>query len=152
MCLLIENGANFIAMDDYGKITLQIAARNGYETIVQFLLNGSANKAERKMGFIAALRAASYAGHDQVVHLLLQVGFDTHAPAHQNACLAAAEEKQIEIKNQQLFAEFDANTPPCFVTALQAAAVGGHFEIVNKLLAAGSDINAAPGVSKGRTA
>ncbi len=35
-CLLIENGANFIAIDDYKRKALQIAAKNDYETIVQF--------------------------------------------------------------------------------------------------------------------
>ena len=46
----------------------------------------------------------------------------------------------------------DGNTPAHFTTALQAAAGRGHLEIVDKLLAAGSDVNFDSWITNGRTA
>ncbi len=151
-CLLIENGADFIAMDDYGRKALQIAAKNGYETIVRFFLNGSADKANAKRGFNSALRIASYAGHDHIVQLLLQRGVDIDFRASRIASQAAAESRDFEIEYQLLAVGSDGNTLPRFMTALQAAAGGGHLGIVDKLLAAGSDVNFGSCIDNGRTA
>ena len=102
----------------FGHIPLHLAAWEGYENIVQLLLDANANvdacsescDSERTY---ASLHLASWRGHIGVVRLLLQKSADVTAV-----------------------------TLPDEETSLHIAARCGYLEIISVLLAAGADINA----------
>jgi ankyrin repeat protein len=93
---------------------LPIAAEDGYQPVVELLLDAGAdiNGALRSTGHTALMRAAR-AGHTGIVGMLLQRGANPNA--------------------QTLGSDFDA---------LTYAAMNGHTDIVRLLLEAGADPNA----------
>jgi ankyrin repeat protein len=90
-----------------------------------------------------ALQAASYAGHEAVVQLLLEKGADVNAPNYTlgTALQLASSKGHGAIVQRLLDKDADANAAPgeCFGTALKAAATGGHTTVVQQLLKKGAD-------------
>ena len=75
-----------------GHTALELAAANGYDNIVRFLLERGADYRGEKVGRCTALQAAVEDGHLEIVKLLLSAGASMHqqtdglAPILQQAC------------------------------------------------------------------
>ena len=97
-----------------GMTALHWAASEGHSTVVELLLEASADKHAADDSGSTALHFAATRGHSEVVKLLLEAG------AH----------KDVVVDDYQ-------------VTALQLAAIGGHSNVVKLLLEAGAHKDAA---------
>jgi hypothetical protein len=143
--------------DDHGKTALFLAASNGKETFVNFVVTSlkfDPNKAGRAG---SALQAASSSAHPTIVRLLLQAGADPNArpgfhgmsPLFLATATAALQsraertgdvlEKAVECVELLLQSSASPNTlAPGGFTPLHVAAEIGNDRIVDALLAAGA--------------
>ncbi|KAJ7318054.1 ankyrin repeat-containing domain protein [Mycena albidolilacea] len=95
-----------------------------------------------------AVIVASYYGHTEIVHILLDKGADVNGVRgrYGSSLQAAAQGGHTEIVCILLDKGADVNAAGGFYeSSLQAAAQGGHTEIVRILLDKGADVNAAGG-------
>ncbi|KAJ9492466.1 hypothetical protein VN97_g758 [Penicillium thymicola] len=147
--ILLEKGADHEAKNKYGITPLTEAASCGHVRFVEWLLREGANvKTSARSG--GALQAASLAGHQRVVVILLGAGADVNAlggdygNALQAACTAYRD--NTEIVQLLLEARADVNAQGGYYgNALQAAAHSENTKIVKLLLEAHAEVNAQGG-------
>ncbi|KAJ3495242.1 hypothetical protein NLG97_g3533 [Lecanicillium saksenae] len=120
---------------------LEAASRNGHIKVVELLL-----KTGLDLDNAAALLAASEDGQVEVVELVLNynVYVDDIVSADSNVLLCPGIERRIR---NTLWSEARMGR-----TALQAACRYGQIEVVERLLAANADVNAAASLKAGQTA
>ncbi|KAJ5642275.1 hypothetical protein N7490_006275 [Penicillium lividum] len=146
--LLSLGGEDINSTDGTGTYPVIWASVNGYEKVVQLLLENGA-EVNAQGGFYGnALQAASYEGHDKIVQLLLEKGAEVNAQG--GACgnaLQAASLRGYDTTVQLLLekgAEVNAQGG-YYGNALQAASIKGHDKIVQLLLEKGAEVNAQGG-------
>lgn len=128
---------------------LQAASNNGYQKVVQILLDHKAD-ANGQLDRGGPLREASSNGHEAVVRMLLAAGADVNARRvyyHHAVRLAPADLKakpNIETMQRSLvrFMRLDALSGRTGITALMAAAQHGHKKVVQMLLDNKAEVNA----------
>jgi ankyrin repeat protein len=143
--LLLERGAglNAIIFSHTHHSALSWSAANGYEDIVQLLLDKGADIEAKVLGR-TSLSWAVGKGHLNVVKLLADKGADTEAEYQGRTSLSwAAGEGHLDIVKLLLNkgAEVEAANEPGW-TPLSWAAGEGHLDIVKLLLDKGADIEA----------
>jgi ankyrin repeat protein len=144
--LLLDAGADPNAQGTkYKNTPLYAASDKGFAKVVELLLNNSNNRADpnAKGGYYGtALFAASVNGYDQVVELLLEAGADPNVPGskYNNTPLYAASAiGLVQVVKLLLEKNADANAQGGeWGSALQAASVGNHTEVVKLLVAYGA--------------
>ncbi len=122
------------------KKAFETAVNRGHSTVVRLLLEDYAeSESEDAMG--NALHAASAAGHEAVVQLLLDNG--PGASRYYNALPAASAAGYKAVVRLLLDNGADVNAGASrYVNALQAASAAGHEAVVRLLLDNGADVNA----------
>jgi ankyrin repeat protein len=175
--ILLKHGANFNAPASavYGRTALQAAAESGRWGLVQQLLDAGAdvNAVSSPTGGRTALQAAAEKGDIELAKMLLRAGADVNAgasPRGGRTCLqAAAERGHVEVVLMLLNEDADVNSPAATqsdgLTALQAAlglfsetcpyvssGEDARTTILQALLDAGANVNAAPSPTGGVSA
>jgi ankyrin repeat protein len=130
----------------YGE-AIQIAARNGFEEILELLASRPSILDDHLgLSYISALQSARLNGHEGVVKLLLAVVKSASTNAEPNGDVLAlqsfASVEDIESIEALLEngVDIDADGEP-HGTALSAAVFYGHLQVVRFLLQRGADIN-----------
>jgi ankyrin repeat protein len=148
--MLLEAGANInVPASKYnGRTALQAASEGGHLDIVKKLLGMGVivNANPAHYGGRTALQAAAN-GHAQVVRYLLRMGADVNLTDLQHSAL----EVRLEVVEELFRAGANVNAPGGYLSAelaLYAAAEGGHLDVVEKLLAAGTQVDAISGNRK----
>ena len=148
--LLIANGAYVNAKDKEGKTPLYHAARWGHKNTTALLIAAGADvNAKDDKGRTPLDRAV---GYTEIVALLRKHGGKTSEEL--NALIDAAEAGNIEAVKQHLAAGMDVNAKDeDGVTPLHEAALWGHNEVAELLIANGADVNAiiVSGRNQGKT-
>jgi Ankyrin repeats (3 copies) len=72
--LLLRNGAELEAEDEFGKTALHVAARNGYEAVVDLLLQAEANIEAEEYCWETPLTCAIESRSESLIGLLLARG------------------------------------------------------------------------------
>ena len=165
-------GRNVNAKDDKGRTPLQRAAREGHKEVAELLIAaGAALNSKDKEGKTPLHHAARW-GHTNIAALLIAAGADVNAKDNKGrtpldravgyteivallrehggktgeelkALIDAAEEGNIEAVKQYLAAGMDVNAKDeDGVTPLHEAALWGHNEVVELLIANGAEVNA----------
>jgi ankyrin repeat protein len=116
--LLIRKGANPNLKDVHGDTALTLAATKGHANIVRSLLMRGADVNARNVRGTTPLMWAAAFGHERVVKLLILKGANVNATINPNWTCALEDCK--------------------FKTALDAAKMNGHHEIVKLLKKAGA--------------
>ncbi|GAB1312302.1 Ankyrin repeat-containing domain protein [Madurella fahalii] len=123
------------------------AASEGYNDIVEILLEKGADVNAQGGYYGTALQAAASEGDNDIVEILLEKGADVNAQGGEygTALQAAAFGGDNDIVERLLEKGADVNAQGGYYgTALQAAAFGGY-DIVEILLEKGADVNAQGG-------
>jgi ankyrin repeat protein len=135
--LLIDAGADVNPQGGAYGSTLQAAAVNGHEAIVQLLLDAGADVNLQGGAYGSALQAAAVNGHEAIIQLLLDAGADVNLQggAYGSALQAAARQGHEAIIQLLLDVGADVNIQGgAYGSALQAAARQGHEAAVRSLL------------------
>ena len=137
--LLIAAGADLNTKDKEGKTPLYHAARWGHTNIAALLIAAGADvNAKDDKGRTPLDRAV---GYTEIVALLRKHGGKTSEEL--NALIDAAEAGNIEAVKQHLAAGMDVNAKDeDGVTPLHEAALWGHNEVAELLIANGAEVNA----------
>jgi ankyrin repeat protein len=137
--LLIAAGADLNTKDKEGKTPLYHAARWGHTNIAALLIAAGADvNAKDDKGRTPLDRAV---GYTEIVALLRKHGGKTSEEL--NALIDAAEAGNIEAVKQHLAAGMDVNAKDeDGVTPLHEAALWGHNEVSELLIANGAEVNA----------
>ncbi len=128
--LLIDRGADVTLRDEKEQSAIDIAVKEGHQSIVQYLQNsGAIATSEATQCSPDALLGAAKTGNLEVLRSALSAGIDP------NSSQASSGRHQY------------------WKTVLMFAAEAGHLEAVNALLAAGADVNLSdrPGKKLGKT-
>jgi hypothetical protein len=148
---LIQRGMDANTTDRSGNTLLMIAAGNGNDALVEFLLSNRANKLKINKYGETAIALAAFRGHLPVVRRLAEAGgIDTEARGWgplQYAAFAGHTEIVRYLVERRL--PVDARAPNG-QTALMLAAANGHLEAVKLLVDADADMALAD--PEGRTA
>ncbi|CAI7621152.1 unnamed protein product, partial [Penicillium pancosmium] len=147
--LLSLGGKDINSADSTGTYPVISASMNGYEKVVQLLLEKGAEVNAQGGVYGNALQAASHEGHDKIVQLLLKEGAEINAQGGEygNALQAASLEGHDKIVQLLLEKGAEVNDQGgVYGNALQAASLEGHDRIVQLLLEEGAKINAQGGV------
>ncbi|KAJ5552018.1 hypothetical protein N7535_000035 [Penicillium sp. DV-2018c] len=149
--LLLEKGADVDGWcGGWDGTALICACQSGKLEIVEILLQSNANIHAESDVYASPLEAAAQAGHWEVVTFLLDKGADPDIPERDHvdtALQAAAYQGRRDMVLTLLNHHADVNRPGItWGTALTAACVGQHEEVVKLLLDNGADINVAAGV------
>lgn len=142
---LVARGMDVNTSDQTGTTLLMIAARNGNEPLLEFLLNNRANALKRNRFGDTAVLLATMSGQLGIVKRLIEYGVPLAGrgwlPLHY-----AAFSGQIDIARYLLAkgAPIDARAPNG-QTALMLAVREGQFAIAKLLVEMGADISAKDG-------
>ena len=165
-------GRNVNAKDDKGRTPLQRSAREGHKEVAELLIAaGAALNSKDKEGKTPLHHAARW-GHTNIAALLIAAGADVNAKDNKGrtpldravgyteivallrehggktgeelkALIDAAEAGNIEAVKKHLAAGMDVNAKDeDGVTPLHEAALWGHNEVVELLIANGAEVNA----------
>ncbi|KAK5805953.1 hypothetical protein VI817_000211 [Penicillium citrinum] len=134
--------------DSTGTYPIISASQNGYEKVVQLLLEEGAEVNAQGGDYGNALQAACLEGREKIVQVLLEKGANVNAQGglHGNALQAASlggHDKIVQVLLEK-GAEINAQGG-YYGTALQAASERGHDKIVQVLLEKGANVNAQGG-------
>ncbi|KAJ5654822.1 hypothetical protein N7490_001825 [Penicillium lividum] len=146
--LLSICGKDIDVTDSTGANPIISASRNGYDKIVQLLLEKGAEVNAQGGVYGNALYAASSRGHDKIVQLLLEKGAEVNAQGGEygNALQATSSEGHDKIVQLLLEKGAEVNAQGgVYGNALQAASPRGHDKIVQLLLEKGAEVNAQGG-------
>ncbi|KAJ6088033.1 hypothetical protein N7499_004215 [Penicillium canescens] len=146
--LLSLGGKDINSTDGTGTYPIISASLNGYEKVVQLLLEKGAEVNTHGGEYGNALQAASFRGHNKVVQLLLEKGaqFNNQGGEYGNALQAASLEGHDIIVQLLLEKGAEVNTQGGeYGNALQAASYRGYNKIVALLLEKGAEANAQGG-------
>ena len=127
---------------------LFIAAQEGHEAVVPFLLECKVDANAQGGHYGNALAAASYFGHNQVVQMLLERDADvnTQGGHYGNALQTASRGGHIQTVQMLIEKDADVNAQGgLYGNALQAACWSGYNHIVQILLERDADVNAQGG-------
>ncbi|OGE46891.1 hypothetical protein PENARI_c093G03713 [Penicillium arizonense] len=146
--LLSLDGKHINSTDGTRAYPIISASRNGYEKVVQLLLEKGAEINAQGGRYGNALQAASSRGHDKIVELLLENGAEVNAQDEENGnalqdASYGGHDRAVELLLEN-GAEVNAQGGH-FGNALQAASHGGHDKIVELLLEKGAEVNAQGG-------
>lgn len=147
---LLNRGIDPNTVDAQGNTLLILAAREGHANTVAALLQYRPQVSRRNLAGDSALMLAVLHGHEDVADLLLEADADVNqdgwTPLHY-----AAFEGRLSLLEKLLKhgAQIDAPAPNK-ATALMLAARNGHRQVVQRLLAAGADLE--PRNDRGLTA
>ncbi|KAL7907746.1 ankyrin repeat-containing domain protein [Trichoderma velutinum] len=142
MKMLLEKGANINSRGLFGT-PLQLAASEGYKEIVEVLLNKGAKINARGGLFSNALQGAAMNGHKEVVEMLLARGANINARGFIGPGYLLSESGNGRMAIQEMLLRKGTKKRvwwKVYGTALQAATVRGHEEIVQLLLDKGAKI------------
>jgi ankyrin repeat protein len=147
--MLLEKGADLESRDSYGWTPLSWAARKGCEAVVNMLLEKGADLESRNRYGWTPLSRAAHHENKAVADLLLEksTGLQLNGKHYdQEQLLVAAKYGHEEIVRPLLRkSEVDVNFKDMNdQTPLFWAAFGGHLIILECLLQAKADVNAAP--------
>lgn len=121
------------------RSSLVVAAAGGHESIVRELILNKADVNAVSDGRYA-LESAAEKGFGIIITLLLEHGADVNACGMDGTALQKASRNGcIDTVKQFLEHGADINGAP-----LQAAVIGGHYEVAELLLNRGADVNAQP--------
>ena len=151
----LKHGADVNALDEYGNTALMNASLKGHEQAVRLLIEAGANVNIRDNNGRSALMQAVDHARTEVVELLLaaKAEVDARSNSGDTALLSVAARscptaEHISIVKFLLAAgaNINARRPGsfCAQTALMFASMRGCTELVDLLLQAGADVNAAP--------
>jgi hypothetical protein len=135
-------GSDSAALRNGEETALHFAARRGHVDMLQLLLSAGATVDIPNIQGATALAVAAQEGHTAVVTLLLKHGADPHAvvPSLYSPMFLAAQFNQphaVALPLQAGAATAALNSSG--FTALDTAAMQGHTQVVEQLLAAGVD-------------
>ncbi|PQE14243.1 multiple ankyrin repeats single kh domain protein [Rutstroemia sp. NJR-2017a BVV2] len=150
---LLEAGADVNSPTSVPAV-LQAAVGSGNIRLVELLisLGAKVNAPSTGEDDVTALQSAVCKGDITLVKLLLDAGANTNDPQHGLMTLAGRVGNE-EILRLLIGMGVTVNSPPTWgFTALQAAAAGGHHEVVKFLLEEGADVHAPVGMEYGVTA
>eukprot|EP00658_Telonema_sp_P-2_P024815 TRINITY_DN19987_c0_g1_i2.p1 TRINITY_DN19987_c0_g1~~TRINITY_DN19987_c0_g1_i2.p1 ORF type:complete len:524 (-),score=157.41 TRINITY_DN19987_c0_g1_i2:439-2010(-) len=133
--LLVEHGADLLAINFEGVSAVQLASRHGHTNIVGSLIAAGA-KASEAGGTESALSAAASTGRVDVVATLLKLG--SSVKERGEALMRACSYGDAQVV-KQLLGSRTTNTHRG--NALVKAAAFGHADIVGMLLESGADCN-----------
>lgn len=129
---LLENGAQLDSADFRGWNSLQLAARNGKEEVIEFLVTEKGAEIDAKASHIdgrTPIQTAAEEGLDDVIRLLLRLKADINSPPakiHGRTALQAAAEKAqintIKLLFQQR--DLDPDSPGAEVSGVTALLAG----------------------------
>ena len=139
-----------VGSDEY--TFLLIAAREGHDQMIQFLLDQGADINAQSGGYGNALQVASSEGHNNAVQILLENEADvnTQGGIYGNALQAASAHNHCKVVQTLLDNEADVNTQGgLYGNALRAASAGGHEKVVQMLLNNEANVNAQDGYHYG---
>ncbi|KAK8743892.1 hypothetical protein OTU49_000897 [Cherax quadricarinatus] len=138
---LLRRGADpHSAMKDRATAVF-VASQNGHTSVVRTLLNAGAKANVRRVDGASPLWIASQMGHQGVVRLLLNHGVNPDVTRHDGATplFKAAHKGHVEVVHELL------PFKPCLgllkngESALHAAALYGHLQVLRVLVEAGAD-------------
>jgi cytohesin len=160
--LLIDNGADVNANEDYGWTPLHNAASEGHMEVAELLIAKGADVNAKNNYGDNPLHGAAEQGHKEIVELLIAEGADVNAKSEGGSTpldLAYGTTADLlrkhggktgaELKGGEPVAEAAKPEPPTAKAAdisIHSAAFEGNIEAVKKHLAAGTDVNVKNGV------
>lgn len=139
---LLKRGMDVNTSDPTGNTLLMIAARNGNEQLLEFLLRNRANTLKINKFGDSALMMAAYRGHGAIVGRLLATGSADTRRNSWNALHYAAYAGHVDIVRQLARQQGDLDAvAPNGQTALMLAAKAGKLDAVKALVDADADID-----------
>ncbi|CAI7640895.1 unnamed protein product [Penicillium bialowiezense] len=149
--LLLDRGADLNNYDPPWETPLEAAVGSGNLDAVRLLLDRGANVNKCSMAFQDPLERAILEGSLDIAALLIERGADFNQPGGPHLATAAtAPHSPLNFINLLVDAGVDVKTQG--LDALQAAAHGGLFDVVQLLLGLGADVNAQGGRGRDGTA
>jgi uncharacterized protein len=138
---LVRRGMDTNTSDRSGTTLLMLAAGNGNEALIEFLLTNGANTLKQNNYGDTAVGIAALRGRLNVVRRLVEAGAAIHSqgwtPLHYAAFTGQKEVAKYLISRQ---APLDALAPNG-QTALMVAARNGHLDVVKLLVDADADMD-----------
>jgi len=129
-------------------------AHRGYQSLVRLFLDKGADSRTQEGAECSAILLGSFAGHDEIVNMLIQENADVNAEQagdsstyHEITSLGTALQAAAFKGHEnivRMFIENDAAINECngdYETALLAASFKGHENIVHMLIASGADVD-----------
>ena len=144
--VLLDDGANIEATNDFEYTSLTLASENGHSDVVQLLLNTGANIEAMDDNERTSLILASESGHIEVVHVLIDYGANLEAKDYDPgipSLILAIQNRHLEVV--QLLLDSGANVDTIDYigrTPLMVAAEDGQIKAVHILLSSNADIEA----------
>lgn len=142
--LLLDSGANIEHCWQAGVTAVGVAAQKGHESTLKLLAERGANLAFVGGGGLTPLHYAALYGHVQTIEILVQLGvpLDCVDAEHRTALFLAVIDNEVSAVEALLKAgaDHEIRRSADLGTPLQIASWEGYMEVVELLLAYGSDV------------
>ncbi|HEX8989609.1 MAG TPA: ankyrin repeat domain-containing protein [Rhodocyclaceae bacterium] len=139
---LLQRGMDVNTSDRNGDTLAAIAARNGNDELLDFLIRNRANVSKRNKYGDSPIMLATMQGHPATVRRLLEAGADIHGSGW-NALHYAAYSGRLDIARLLIEHKADLDAPaPNGQTPLMLAAGAGFIDIVKLLVDSDADMDA----------